>query len=172
VVEDFDTCANFTHSAECGSVCRPVRDHAGLTMHGITERDHPSAFKAGLPVVDDFKAVFRSAYWTPLQGDRLPYPINLALADFAFHSGNKRAAKTLQMVLNELGSEVGVDGHIGDETLAAVAAAAEKHTARVIARGTCAWRTEFLLEASEKPNMAQFRKGWLARVAALEAKIG
>jgi lysozyme family protein len=177
MLEDCDSAANHTHRWECWGgadtgECRPTRDHAGLTMHGITQRDYPDKFKDGLPTVADFQDVYREAFWRPLRCDQMPWPVSLAVADFAFNSGHRRALQVLQHVLVELGATLRVDGKIGPKTIAALTEVAAKHTPRVVARGICAWRTEFLLDLSERPGMDKFRKGWLRRVSALETKIG
>jgi lysozyme family protein len=119
--------------------------------------------------VDDFKAVFRSAYWDSLRCDNLPWPVNLALADFAYHSGNQKATRVLQHALIEAKQQVEADGRMGEETIAAV----KNVDAKELALNLCAWRIEFLQDLCEqKPAMGVFQAGWLKRVKRLMEKIG
>lgn len=176
MLEDFDAAANFIHGRECApSGCQIVTDMAGRTIHGISEKNHPDMWKDGhIPTLDDFKSLLDSHYWGPLRCTEMPWPVNLSLLDFAYHSGNKQASKSLQRVLNELGEAVGVDGKIGDATLAAIRSVCDDGSPRFLARALCAAREAFLLELCDRDpeKYGPYRRGWLRRIDRLEEKIG
>ncbi|RUT27381.1 hypothetical protein C0V97_01020 [Asaia sp. W19] len=67
-----------------------------------------------------FRAIYSALYWRPVAGDDLPGGIDLMLADFCFNSGVRRASNQLQQIIGMLKDEI--DGNIGPETLAALAA--------------------------------------------------
>lgn len=60
------------------------------------------------------RALYEDDYWRVIRGGDLPAGLDLAVMDFAVHSGPARAARTLQRVVG-----AGVDGIIGPRTLAA-----------------------------------------------------
>jgi len=67
-----------------------------------------------------YRAIYSALYWRPVAGDDLPGGVDLMLADFCFNSGVQRASKQLQQIIGMSLDEI--DGNIGPETLAALAA--------------------------------------------------
>jgi lysozyme family protein len=167
--EQFERCLAQVLRHEGGFADHPD-DPGGATNMGIT-RQTLAAWRgvtpvAALPVAAvrnlsgaEAAQIYRAKYWAPVGAATLPVGLDLALFDFAVHSGPSRAVKTLQA---ELG--VGRDGILGPVTLKAL----EQRVARVgadeLIDALCGRRLQFLAELS---TFAVFGKGWTARVAAI-----
>ena len=135
-------------------------DPGGRTYRGISERAHPDAWAQGRPSDEMVVAIYRNHYWDPLSADALPFPVAVALFDFAVNSGVARAALELQSLV---GAQP--DGKIGPATQALVAKAcklllgAELLALRLIVR-----RHEFMLGRS---NYEANKNGWSKRLVLL-----
>lgn len=155
MISDVDRAWEFVHREECGGRCRVVNDPAdpgGATAHGIARNKNPGAWSSGPPSVAEAHDLFEALYWRTAGCDRLQWPLSLAVADFAFHSGVSRARR---MLLRIIGSGESLPT-IGNEQ------------ARVLALELTAARRAFL---SLLPTFARFGRGWLARCDRLEALI-
>ena len=102
-------------------------------------------------------AIYRRRYWEMVNCDRLPDGVDLAVFDYAVNSGVGRASRALQSVL-----DVTVDGIVGRGTVQAASAA---DPARLIV-ALCGQRRGFLRRLR---IFTTFGRGWLRRVAAIEA---
>jgi lysozyme family protein len=138
---NFDKCLQFVLQFEGGFVNDPA-DPGGATNLGITIGTLSGVL--GRPAtVAEIKAltpatvapVYRQRYWNKVAGDQLPGGVDMAVFDFAVHSGPGRAARALQSVVG-----VAVDGDIGDITLKAVA----KVDPALLVTELCADRLAFL----------------------------
>jgi len=92
-------------------------DPGGETMYGITAAVAKDRGYTGMMMdltIDQAKAIYRSAYWTPLFADQLPPEVRFDVFDGAVNSGVGQSARWLQRALC-----VTVDGVIGPATLAA-----------------------------------------------------
>lgn len=147
---------------EGGYVDHP-QDPGGVTNHGITHAT--LAAWRGRPVGkeevraltrEDAGAIYRSRYWDTIAGDALPAGLDLALFDFAVNSGPGRAVRTLQRLIG-----TPIDGRVGPQTLAAVAA---RPPAAMIS-ALCRARLSFL---ERLITFSVFGRGWRRRVAATE----
>lgn len=98
------------------------------------------------------KAIYQSDYWTVLQGDYLPWGVDLCAYDSGINSGNSRGAKWLQRAV---GSDV--DGVVGPQTIT-LARTAEDH---VTVDRMCDDRLNFLKNLSTWPR---YGKGWTTRI--------
>lgn len=110
----FDKAFEHVIGVEGGYVNDP-RDPGGETIYGITRRDHPVAWEAGTPTLEQAKAIYKSHYWNPVKADELPWPLALFVFDAAVNQGAGTAVKLLQKALG-----VAQDGILGQQTLAAV----------------------------------------------------
>lgn len=159
------TAANYKPSlklvlAHEGGYVNHPRDPGGATDKGVTQRVYDAYRKVqGLPLksvrgitLGEAAAIYRQQYWQAVQGDKLPAGIDYAVFDFAVNSGVSRASRYLQLCLG-----VGVDGHIGNVTLAAVA---DADPVKVIT-ALCADRMAFLKSLN---TFDVFGRGWSRRV--------
>lgn len=153
---------------EGGFVNHPA-DPGGATNRGVTigtlrklgidkdgDGDSDLADLKALTEADAAK-VFKRFYGDPVQADLLPPGLDYAMTDFAVNSGPTRAAQHLQRILS-----VPDDGHVGPNTLAAVA---KRDTAELI-NALCDSRLRFLRGLK---TWGTFGKGWAARVEDVRA---
>lgn len=127
------------------------------TKYGIAAHSYPKLDIKNL-TLDDVKPIYEKNYWRPIQGDSLPFGIDLATFDSGVMSGPARGAKWLQAALG-----VKQDGIVGPNTLAK----ARVSDARDIVKKICARRTGFVRSLK---TFVTFGKGWTARIAACEAQ--
>lgn len=147
-----------------GGYANHPADPGGATNMGIT-RAVLADWRGVAVTADDVRAmpraeataIYRRRYWEMVNCDRLPEGIDLAVFDYAVNSGVDRASRALQAVL-----DVPVDGIIGRAT---VEAAERADGARVIV-ALCNQRRGFLRRLR---IFTTFGRGWLRRVAAVEA---
>lgn len=122
---DFDRCLTKLLVFEGGFVNHP-KDPGRATMKGVTQAVYDTYRKsvgAGRQSVrcisdDEVRAIYRNRYWNLIKGDSLPPGVSFVLFDGAANSGPAQSVKWLQRALR-LDK---VDGLIGPQTLAAVAA--------------------------------------------------
>lgn len=131
----------------------------GITLATLTDWRGVSVTAADVRALQksEAAAIYRRRYWDMVNGDRLPDGIDLAVFDYAVNSGVGRATRALQSVL-----DVPVDGIIGRGT---VEAASRANAERVII-ALCNQRRGFLRRLR---IFTTFGRGWLRRVAAIEA---
>lgn len=65
------------------------------TKYGVSARAFPMLDIKNL-TVEDAKAIFRQEYWNKAGCDKLPYPLNMIVADNAYHSGVGAALANLR----------------------------------------------------------------------------
>lgn len=139
--KNFDASLKFVLQFEGGFVNHPD-DPGGATNLGVTIGT--LSLVLGRPAtVAEVKAltpktvapIYRQRFWDAVSGDDLPLGVDLAVFDFAVHSGPKRAAIALQRVL-----KVGDDGDIGSITIEA----ASKADPSQVIKTLCADRLKFL----------------------------
>lgn len=139
-------------------------DPGGATKFGITRATledwrGESVSEAGMRALTraEAAAIYRRNYWELAGCDRLPPGVDLAVFDYAVNSGVDRASRALQSALG-----VTVDGVVGRDTIAA----AERADARAVVLALCGERRGFLRRLR---IFSAFGRGWLRRVAAVEA---
>ena len=147
-----------------GGYAHHPRDPGGPTNMGVTRRT--LAEWRGQAVSDDdvrdlaraeAAAIYRRLYWELAGCDHLPGGVDLVVFDYAVNSGVDRASRALQSALG-----VTVDGIVGRAT---IEAARDADSAAVVVALSAA-RRGFLRRL---PIFAIFGRGWLRRVAAIEA---
>ncbi len=166
----FDEALTFTLGNEGGFSNRPA-DRGGATNFGITQKvldrwngNHPElAFPAGVKDLtpDQVKAIYRKDYW---RWDDLADPaLAIKLFDIGVNCGPGTSAKLLQLAINVLvAPPIPVDGKIGPMTLAA----ANAQPPGELMRALCQVQQDYYRSIVEqKPDQAQFLKGWLNRAA-------
>lgn len=117
------------------------------TNYGISAAAHPTLWIAALSL-EDAQALFEGEYWNAIQGDQLPYPLALCLADDAYNHGVDLAVRTLQHVLGVI-----VDGKMGSKTTAR-AKAADTYTTVV------SFQAARAMEYAQDPNVARYGADW------------
>lgn len=154
---------------EGGFVNHPA-DPGGATMKGVTQavydgyRERANLRLQSVAKISDaeLKAIYKRQYWDAIRGDELPAGLDYVMFDGAVHSGPSQAAKWLQRSLRV----VAVDGDIGEATLGAVKAKADKGETSVLVSAVSARRLNFLMALK---TWKTFGKGWTARVRDVEA---
>lgn len=158
--ENFERAARFTMAHEGGA---KISDHAadpgGLTKYGISQKAYPGL---DIRALTEERALdlYCHDYWDKIRGDELPWPVDLALFDYAFNSGPNQAIRDLQECLG-----LTVDGILGRYTLAAVRRNPEP---ALVARDLNARRLIFL---SGLAFWSDFALGWTRRVLDLQRAI-
>jgi lysozyme family protein len=97
-------------------------DQGGATAWGIT-RATLSRWMLAPASVDDVRAlkveraraIYQGFYWNTINGDGLPYGIDLMVFDHGVLAGEVQSAMDLQQALGMTGTDV--DGHVGPVTL-------------------------------------------------------
>ena len=106
-------------------------DRGGPTKYGITHKtlaahrgvSSVTASEVKAMTKEEAEEIYRRSYWSQSGGDLLPSGLDYAAFDFGVNSGPATAAKKLQAVLQDKKVYAGaIDGHIGEQTVAAAAA--------------------------------------------------
>lgn len=152
----FDRAWSFLQRADIEGGARisdDPEDPGGLTRWGISQRAYPEEDIRNMTEARA-KDLFRRDYWEPIQGDRLPDAVAIALADCAFNQGVGTAIRLLQTALN-----VKVDGVLGPITLGM----AQRN-------GDTDHLNEFLSRRLLRyaNGQARFRRGWFLRILRLK----
>lgn len=108
---------------------------------------------------------YRENFWKPLQCGLMPQEIANQLFDYAVHSGKKRAVKSLQTVLNQMGSFLIVDGIMGEKTQGAI----KRFDSEQIARKLLVERENFINRLVQYDS--NFKRAWLNRIAYLKSHL-
>jgi lysozyme family protein len=154
-------CLDITLKHEGGWADHP-KDPGGATMKGVTlatyRRYFPGATKAQLRAISDanLQRIYRDGFWNPINGELLPWGLDLAVFDYGVNSGPSRAAKALQAIVG-----VPQDGKVGAKTLAAVMGV------KTTIQKLCAKRLGFVQGLK---TWSAFGKGWARRIADIEAR--
>ncbi|HEY8577625.1 MAG TPA: glycoside hydrolase family 108 protein [Devosia sp.] len=161
----FDICLNLVLRHEGGFSDHPA-DPGGATNMGIT-RKTLAAWRGISPwwtlsktevqslTRAEAARIYRDRFWERCRAGQMPAGLDLAVFDYAVHSGPDRAIRALQKQLG-----VTVDGQAGPVTLAAIA---QKPVPDLVV-ALCSERQRFL---SQLPAFATFGKGWTSRVNAV-----
>lgn len=123
-------------------------DPGGETNFGISKRSYPNENIRELTRERAIE-IYHRDYWTPINGDELPYAIALVLFDIKVNGGY--GVKWLQGALG-----VTADGVFGDQTRAALEAA----DARRVLSGIMCRRVIYY---SGLPNWEAEKLGWVQR---------
>lgn len=108
---------------------------------------------------------YREQFWSPLKCGFISQVVANQLFDYAVNSGKNKAGKSLQTVLNRLGSFLQVDGIIGEKTLTAM----NRFNQDDIARNLLGERENFINRLAQQ--QPQFKNGWLNRIAYLKSHL-
>ncbi len=104
---------------EGGYVNNPA-DPGGETKYGISKRQYPSLDIKNLSVKEAEKIYFED-YWMKYGFEAIPYDgLAAKVFDIGVNVGPQRAIRFMQEGAIELGAQIGIDGRIGPQTIAAV----------------------------------------------------
>lgn len=165
---NFDNCLKVILHHEGGYVNHPS-DPGGRTNLGVTQRVYEEW--VGYPVterimraltVDHVKTLYKARYWDVVKCSDLPAGLDLCVFDFAVNAGPGRSAKFLQRLVG-----VNDDGQIGPRTLSAVTQYVRGVGVDVAIAKFQDARREYYKSLKTFPT---FGKGWLRRVAEVEAE--
>ena len=139
-------------------------DPGGMTNLGVTrnvwrdwvKRDVDEAEMRSL-TPELVTPLYKARYWDACKCDDLPRGVDYCVFDAAVNMGSGRAAKLLQAALG-----VTADGAIGRATIAAATAADPVELLEAFSLGKEAFYQSL-------PTFATFGKGWLNRVAHVQA---
>lgn len=168
----FMACLEHVLRAEGGYVDNP-RDPGGATNMGITRKTlaawrgvapwwHlPKSAVSALGRAEAARIYF-ARYWQPAAAGQMPHGLDLAVFDFAVHSGPRRAVMTLQALL-----DVRQDAVVGPKTRAAIALKAGQKELAGLIKAYFRARLNFL---KSLPTYRHFAKGWQARIRQMRAQ--
>lgn len=147
-----------------GNFINHPRDPGGMTNLGVTRnvwrewvnRDVDEAEMRSL-TPELVTPLYKARYWDSCKCDDLPRGVDYAVFDAAVNMGPGRAAKLLQAALG-----VTADGAIGRATIAAATAADPVELLEAFSLGKEAFYQSL-------PTFSTFGKGWLNRVAHVQA---
>jgi len=159
---NFDACLSLTLLQEGGYVDNS-KDPGGVTNMGITRaalscaRGH-AVSKSDIRNLtrDEAAEIYRRNYWAAIRGDELPDGLDAVMFDHAVNSGPKAAVRTLQA-----GLDLPQNGLMGMRTLKV----ARSVDLEELIPKLCRARMNFLQRLS---TWIVFRRGWIARVKAIE----
>lgn len=176
---DLDLAFDFTMTQEVPDPAHPLEDNpadpGGLTKWGVASKFWPPhrlervVGKRDLREItrEDAKTIFRVSYWEPTKCGLFPWPVNLALSDFAYNCGVPIASKSLQRAAGLTGDDV--DGKIGPMTRAAAADAIKTAGpvgfALALGLERRRWYAQRLID---DPKMAVWLDTWVLRTRAAE----
>jgi len=152
-------------------------DRGGPTKYGVTHKTlaahlgvaSVTAERVKAMTLAEATAIYQRSYWSQSGGDVLPAGLDYAAFDFGVNSGPSRAVKSLQAVLAAKGGYTGkVDGHIGEQTLAAVKA--YPGGVRMLIIDYCEERMRFLRSLGGKTGFSANGRGWTIRVTGKDPK--
>lgn len=135
----FEWSHDWTARAE-GGWANDAHDRGRLTRYGVSSRAHPDVDLEAL-TPEGAKRIFFWRYWRVAQCHTLPYPLCLAVFDYAVHSGAPRAVMALQAAIGTK-----ADGAFGPNSRKALAAALQEPGAEIIALEVVRLRSYFLVD--------------------------
>jgi lysozyme family protein len=161
----FDKSIEFVFRWEGGYSNDPA-DAGGETKYGISKKAYPNLNIANLTEVQA-KVIYEKDYWKASYCNLLPYPLSLAVFDYAVNAGPSRAVKALQGAVG-----ASPDGVWGPQTLAKINEAVKKVGTKRLAVHLCNERANFYVDlVTKKPSQIKFLKGWMRRVFDLIMEI-
>jgi lysozyme family protein len=146
-------------------------DSGGPTKYGITHKTlaasrgvkSVTAAQVMALTLSEATAIYQRSYWGQAGGDVLPAGLDYAAFDFGVNSGPTRSIKSLQAVLASAGAYKGeIDGHCGEQTVAAVGA--YPGGVRMLIIAFCEERMRFLRSLGGKQGFGPNGRGWTIRV--------
>ncbi|NCC68781.1 MAG: secretion activating protein [Clostridia bacterium] len=175
----FHDVAKIVLKHEGGLVDDPY-DRGGRTNLGITQNtlNRARVVIPGLPErvdglnVSKALSIYQKLYWDACKCDSIPEPVDFLVFDAAINCGTGGAGKQLQRAINRIGGDLKVDGAIGPLTLAAVNAAFDSDSWRLLHAVTLErirWHNSIV--ARDK-SQTKFLHGWMNRILTNADAVG
>lgn len=137
----------------------------GCTMLGCTQANWEAHIGKKVTQDDmkaldknDVKPLYKKNYWDAVCGDQLPAGTDYAAFDFAINAGPRAAVKLLQKAVGAV-----ADGAMGPATMRAINSVSPLDLLPKFSKA----KEDFY---KSLPTFAVYGKGWLKRVADVEAK--
>ena len=160
--ERFKKAMYFVEISEGGTNSDPD-DRGGLTKFGISQKQYPHLDIANLTIYSAYE-IYYNDYWLKNRCNSMPEQLAIVMFDSSVNCGQVSAAKWLQKTLNLKGSELKVDGIIGNKTIAAV----NMNKPLTSVSGIAAYRLERYCKLLKKDHKQyKFVRGWIDRVSRL-----
>lgn len=147
----FERAVNFVLRDDIeGGYVNDASDPGGETKYGISKRQYPQLDIAALSR-DDAKRIYFRDFWAPLQLDRWPARVALAVFDSAVNQGQDNAVRIAQSAFG-----ASVDGIVGPETLTKARQLNEDEALARVMAGRAA-------RYVQTKNYSRYGAGWFAR---------
>jgi len=136
-------------------------DSGGLTFAGIDHASHPK-FPFDNPQPEDVWQTYWTNYWVACACDQMPSPMGEVMFVQAVNQGVGAAKRMLQFALNDYGSQLTVDGMIGQKTIDAVMRVPNStELAQAFLQKS---RRRYQAITAAIPADEKFLKGWMNRI--------
>lgn len=147
--------------AEGGYVNDPS-DPGGETKYGISKKSYPSVDIANL-TVQGAQDIYKRDFWLANHLDGITDKENAHIAmDTVVNHGSGEGGKLIQRAVNAAGGNIGVDGAIGPQTVAAINAAQPAQFQQSL-HDIRASFYQTLVQSGKAS--AKFLTGWLSRIS-------
>lgn len=143
------------------------QDLGGPTKYGITENEARSHGIAVRDLTRDQAIdIYHADYWVPLRLDELASRFVAAeMFDTAVNMGKSAAGQIAQQACGLLGASVAVDGHVGEQTVAAINKLTERYEPHLIAALNGFQFIRYVqIHRSNPERHKAFIKGWMLRL--------
>ena len=155
-------------------------DKGGRTNLGVTQNtlNRARIVIPGLPErvdglnVSQALSIYQKLYWDACKCDSIPEPVDFLVFDAAINCGTGGAGKQLQRALNRIGGDLTIDGAIGPLTLAAVNAAFDSDSWRMLHAVTLErirWHNDIV---RRDKSQTKFLHGWMNRILTNADAVG
>jgi lysozyme family protein len=146
-------------------------DHGGATRYGITRAEASKWRQKPVSVeemkafpIQEAKAIYDAWYFKPLACDKILSPsVAIAMFDIGVVRGISVPPKYAQMICNNHGEHLTVDGHLGPLSLTAI----NKMDPSAFIRDFSQKAEAGFRSIASKPGQAIFLKGWVNRARRL-----
>ena len=161
-MKQFLKAMTFVRISEGGTNYDPD-DRGGLTNHGISQKQYPNLDIVNLKQSEAVEIYYRD-YWLKNFCNELPRPLATVIFDSSVNCGVYSAGKWLQAMCNLKGSDLKIDGIIGNKTLSSTL----NHDPVVLTAGVFAYRLQRYTGLLKRdPAQYKFVRGWMDRSANL-----
>lgn len=162
-LQTFDHSVKFILEVE-GGVSDDASDKGGYTKFGIASASHGDVSNL---TIDGAIKIYREQYWDAVNGDILPYPLDVLAFDSAVNCGPGRAIKWLQQAYNEThpdAKQLSVDGDYGPCSVVTIS---NGNIERVFYR-LLAFRIDHYTNLCRgDSSQRRFQDGWMFRLSKL-----
>ncbi len=166
-MSDLGKALDYTLANE-GGYANMAADHGGATRFGITHIEASKWLKRPVSVdemrnlpLDTAKAIYQAWYWLPLGCDQiLDEGIAICMFDIGVVRGIGIPPKYAQLICNENGAGLSMDGHMGPKTIAAINSLGPKLFIPTFADKAA---SGFRSIVAQNQTQEVFLRGWLNR---------